>query len=613
MKLLIITFFSFLIFSASSKKINEGNLFSQLIEVNKEWGNHKASCPSDVRLFNSDIDRIQTHLFLVCEYLKENSSQLLNEKQKNLRLSLINELLNYAQKKIFPNNKYHFERTPYFVDDNNVHCAVGYLIDFSGSKDIVSKIRRDFNDNYIEDMNSKDLEVWAYNHGFSIEELKWIQPAYSPANNISEISNGTNGPVKKLFLDNYSGRIIVAGEFDSLDVLPCLNIGFYQNNQLSCLGSGIDGIINDIGRDQNGVYVFGEFLFEGITYPIAKYDGNNWNYIGIPNRENAIASSGLTPGGGLYPIEIAIKHASNPGKQEVWLLSNLGVWTKRAEVNGLILDTEFSPLGRVFAGHFHEVSIFNESGAIDSTFFTNNVIIRNYSNNQWNGVNQTDISDTVKAILSAPSGIYFGGTCSYSDNGVCITRYLNNVLQPILMRSDFSEANSSSVNSLAINNQNASILFGGNFKINPAVGTFGSNFAEYSLSENYIESLGYLDQPLNSIVSNTEGQFLGGEFKTNLSTSELNHLGKINSSFMEIADELQKSDVKISPNPFTSQIRIDGLKSIASYQLIDMNGSVYKSGVLQNNIIPDLENLSSGVYVLKIIDKNLITTHRIIK
>jgi len=613
MKTIIFLFSLISALSLSGQQTIEKDYYSHLVEVNKEWKNHIGDCPKQQISFKSDLDRIQAHLFLVCNSLTEQTPVTLNENQRIIRLELIAELRNYAKKKVFPTNSYHSIRTPYFVDDENVHCAVGYLMDFSGSKNLVAQIRKDCNYSYIEDIKTEGVTEWAFNHGFTVNELKWIQPGYAPADNIDPLSNGANGTVKKVLYDGYNGRIIIAGEFDSLDLLPCLNIGQYKDNQLTCIGNGITGIINEIRYYQNKIYAFGALESGGITYPLALFDGVNWDYFEIPSRENAIASTGLIDGSGQYPIEIAISHSSIPNKQEIWRFSNLAVWEKKIEVNGLVAAMTLIGGGSVFAGHFDEVFCFDEFGAIDSTFTTNNVVIRNNYYDQWSGINQLEISDTVKTIINTYSGIYFGGTCSFTDGEVCITRLLNDILQPIVLRSNLDNTYPVSINSLSLDYGSLDIIVGGKFELAINIGTYGKNFAKYNLGNNSLHSLGFLNHPVNSVVWAQNAIYLGGEFTNNVGITELNHLGKIDYT-LEIDEDInQQNEITISPNPFISSIKINMLKSPASCKLIDINGKEIYTGIIQNNTISNLEKLNKGVYFLKVIEEDRVTTHRLVK
>lgn len=117
-----------------------GTYQAHLTQVNQEWENYKNECPQQTVLFDSEADRIQAHLFLVIDYLRANSPfNLPPEKTKN-RLILLDRLWQYASAKVFPINKYHLHRQPYFVDESGTNCAVGEMI---ASYGIIKEINKD--------------------------------------------------------------------------------------------------------------------------------------------------------------------------------------------------------------------------------------------------------------------------------------------------------------------------------------------------------------------------------------------------------------------------------------------------------------------------------------
>ncbi len=80
----------------------------------------------------------------------------------------------------FPINTFHEKRTTYFIDIYGTAGAVGQLIIESGYRDFSTRISEEYNYDFIHQLNSKypDLKVWALDHGFTLDELAWIQPAY---------------------------------------------------------------------------------------------------------------------------------------------------------------------------------------------------------------------------------------------------------------------------------------------------------------------------------------------------------------------------------------------------------------------------------------------------
>jgi len=599
------------IVSAKDYKIQD-SYYKHLSEVNEQWKNHVDICPEGTISFKSEIDRIQCHLNQVVKHLKAATPMSLSEFQKTNRLNLINALSIYAKNKQFPVNKYHLTRRPYFVDENNVHCAVGYLMAFSGHENLVAAIQTEHNYDYIEDIRTEGVTEWAFEQGFTLDELKWIQPTYAPQTNLEPLSNGTNGQVKKIYNDVYDDRVLFVGEFDSVDLLPCVNIGYYKNDQLSCLGNGIDGIVNDIFTFQNAVYVTGSLEYNSEIYPVAKYENGSWTFLSIPGRLGAVGST-LFYVGSSYKLEVVISHSSNPDWQEIWYLSNTDVWQKKAEVNGVILDIEPSGYGRIYVGNFDITNRFDDGGVIDSTIYANNVVIKSNSDNTWFSIG-SEISDTVKAVKLIGASVYFAGTCSYDANSnVCLSRYLNNTLQPILIRNNFDQFGDVSINSLAYQYNSSQLYFGGDFEISPMMGNICQNLASIDLISNYVQSHAILDAPVNSLVFyQNHDLYLGGDFLTNLTTQNLNHLAKITS--MANVDELEvQESIQVYPNPINDELKISGANQGDYYEIYNSSGLVLLNGKFNGEKIGGLTHLPKGVYYLKFTSLKGETVLRLIK
>ena len=594
---LITIFIGFSLSFYANNHIPEKSYFDHLSEVNKEWLHHKDACPSGLISFNSDLDRIQLHLNLVIDYLKLNAPSGLNSGQLSNRLSLLDKLQEYADNKVFPVNKYHSIRTPYFVDDIGTNCAVGQMIYVSGHEDLVTKISKEHNYDYIRDIHTKGLVEWADEYGFTLDELEWIQPGYPPTTRIDQVLDGTNGTVNKIVNNNYDGTLIIAGDFTELDSLPCLNIGIYKNDQLSCMGSGVEGVINDVAKfGQSDIYVFGELHHNSQVFPIAKFDGSNWSFIGIPGRDGAICTAG-NKGGFDFQYEVAIGHSSIPQQQEIWYYLNDNTWEKKAKVNGFVLDIIYSGFGRVHAGHFDSVTVYNSNPILDTTIAVNNVVINTNYTNDWYGING-EISDTVNVVTEIGGALIFGGTCSSQpgENNVCMSRYFNSVLQPLFLNNYDTE--DYSVNTIAYNYGNE-FTFGGKFKVQAMIGTHGNNLAIYNLVNNLYGAIAKFDHPVNSISYFNNELYIGGSFQRYLADT-VNFLGKIPNTVGLENETISDINLNVYPNPFNSTINLEGIEDGVSYSLLSIDGRTAKSGTVLNEKIDKLDFLPKGTYLLRL-------------
>jgi hypothetical protein len=154
-----------------------------LSKVNPHWSeipltNEQAR---QVRQASSYHELIQLHLEFVTGILTDGTASFAaDEPTRQKRLALLDSLTDYYERSVFPiNNKAPYP-TPVFVDDIGTHCAVGYLLHASGYDDLVGQIANENNLAYVRELKQdyNELGVWAKQHGFSVEELAWIQPLY---------------------------------------------------------------------------------------------------------------------------------------------------------------------------------------------------------------------------------------------------------------------------------------------------------------------------------------------------------------------------------------------------------------------------------------------------
>jgi len=579
--------------------------FNHLYEINKEWSNHQDITNGAIVSFTSDNARIQTHLELVCEYLKTHIPNEFLKQQITNRLNLILSLEGYAKTKVFPINTHHMVRQPYFVDDFGTHCAVGYIMAESGHATLVSNIKKFHNYDYIVDIKTQGVAEWANEFGFTLDELKWIQPAYQSNTVLETVENGTNGSVMKIIKNQYTNRLVFVGNFTEVNDIPCLNIGYYNNNNnLGCLGNGVAGVVNGVQSYSGYTFVFGALEYNFQIYPIARFDGTSWEYISIPDRDGASCSVGYNNGFDTY-LEVAIHHPSIANGQEIWFFED-NIWLKKAKVNGVVLDILPSGYGRVFAGHFDTSILFDDFGIAMGTYTDiNNVLIKDNFTSQWTGLTG-DVCDTVRTVLSVGDALYFGGTCNSSTNSVCLTKYLNSSFQTLLNFNDFSTQQSNiSINSMVFDSQTKLIL-GGDFNINYSFGTYGKKLASYDLVNGNLNAMSNLDSSVNSLVYYNNELYLGGDFVAN----NLNHLAKINPSATISTN--YNSTIELYPNPFLDKISVKGISEI-NYSISNSGGIIVKEGNSKNGSISNLEHLPQGVYIVKLITKSGIVTTKIVK
>ena len=173
----ITVFFALLCLSATAQT----TLRAQMTQVNAEWQQKpEAWAATAAEDFADDNARIRRHLQLVEQYLRSQPTTHLPEAQQQHRNHYLAVLHRYWKTGLFPTNTHHRARTPYFIDEKGVACAVGQLLVASGASDLAHQIQQNDNYDYIATLQNKypAIKVWAADNGFTTDELAWIQPGY---------------------------------------------------------------------------------------------------------------------------------------------------------------------------------------------------------------------------------------------------------------------------------------------------------------------------------------------------------------------------------------------------------------------------------------------------
>ncbi|MFK8056074.1 MAG: hypothetical protein AB8F78_08150 [Saprospiraceae bacterium] len=208
--------------------------YAHMHEVNARWL-HEASPEfllEEVQ-YHTEAERIADHLLRVATALESRDPQDLSAQQLQKRTEALSLLRAYAKTGQFPINAHHNERTPYFVDELGTHCAVGYLMRETGAKDIVEAISTETNYGYVlEELGVYPaIETWGIQHGFTTEELAWIQPGYLSlrfgarafGSNLG-VSGGT------IYTAESSARgVYLGGSFTEVDGIPVAGLAYLRH------------------------------------------------------------------------------------------------------------------------------------------------------------------------------------------------------------------------------------------------------------------------------------------------------------------------------------------------------------------------------------------------
>lgn len=572
----------------------KANLYDHMLEINENWQNVEPSIYQKFISFNSDVDRIQMHLRLVEKQLLLKSTTHLTEKQESNRLSMLNVLHNYAIAKIFPINTGHSVRQPYFIDNFGTHCAVGFLVKESGFGNISKAISLSQNFAYVKEIDSPELVQWSKDFGFTLEELAWIQPTYSPTQSYSQIGQGSNGKVTHS--ETFQSSWFISGTFDSLDNLPCLNIGKYENGQLSCLGNGLDGEINDLTyHTSKGLIATGHILNNGYHYPFAKYLNNSWSFDSIPSRPNARATASWFSYSIIY---VAIDHSTVPGQQEIWEFNN-GTWLLAAIVHGKVNAMDY--FDGLF-GVFDSVDVSENNSWV--TYTSKNALLKTNSGS-WQAISGI-VPDTIYAFAKINNFLYVGGATSTNSgaSGALISGIINGIAQPIIITSDVDSTLKYAVYDMHTNDY-TSIYISGDFKTSWGT-SFCQNVGLLYPSSAIIKSMGYFDETVYSIGLVGQSFYLAGNFNSNktggmsISTYEdVNRLAKLEGYVTVNENDILNTNFIISPNPSQGNLSILNLEEqlIESIEILDLQGKVCHTSKSTNL---NLAYLKAGTYFVRI-------------
>lgn len=248
-------------------------LLDHMREVNAEWRSYTGYLDATPRTFNSDTERIAQHLHLVREHLAQHTPEGLSAGQVHERSQLLEALDAYADRGVFPKNYVLPYRNPVFIDPHGTACAVGQLMIESGHADLALRIDAEMELAYIREIDLPEVGQWADEHGFTADELAWIQPGYAPAVPWFVLGEGTNGTVDEL-LTLANGDLLVVGQFTDAGGTACNGAALWNGSSYTALGSLPEGIVNCAIEHAGELFIGGSF--NGGQIDLLRWSGAGW-------------------------------------------------------------------------------------------------------------------------------------------------------------------------------------------------------------------------------------------------------------------------------------------------------------------------------------------------
>lgn len=615
------TFCSF----ASLAPSKNTNAFNHLSEINKEWIANAHLAKNRNISFKNDTERIRYHLLEVETILRSKNNSHLTTSQLQKRLEMLTVLHQYAVDMQFPQNTYHSNRQPYFIDSYGTHCAVGYLVMKSGHGDISKSISQTQNYAYVREIDSPELIEWSIEYGFTVDELAWIQPGYPDSRPFEKVGGGTNGRVFAIEHSQSEGRTFVAGDFTMLGDVLCNNVAVYDGTVLSCLGGGLIGIVNDLKVQTDiygankGVFVVGKFQHNGNSYPIAKWENDEWEYFSVTNTsDNAIGTA-------IYSDQNSVQVGIHDGNEYFVSHKHNNSFFKGILVNGPIyaiasVDGYKLMLGGKFDKIYHsytymdiEHNVFN----IQDTIETKNIAILDFEYfppiedymHFWKGVTSS-IPDTVFAIASVGLNTYVGGSGnSTTTDNIILSRITHNVAQPVI---EVLWGGHQKICDISVNMSSNNLLLAGKISdiSNGMSMVVGKNLFTYNLITGDILSAGFITNTVYSVSSAPNFLMIGGDFTTGINGAELLHLAKYE-GYLNVEDLSEQTNFSLFPNPVTSEFQLSNVEN-AMIEITDVQGKTVLPSFEYKGVV-NVEHLPSGVYIVKVQENQSIGTVRFVK
>jgi Domain of unknown function (DUF4440) len=127
-----------------------------------------------------EVARLRAHFDSVDAELRHANTLQFTPSQRRVRATLIGWLQEYRDAGKFPrNDRFPALAMPFFRDGHGALCAMAYLIERSGRRDLVDRVASTRNNAFIAELaNDRELRVWLDSVGLSVAEAARIQPTY---------------------------------------------------------------------------------------------------------------------------------------------------------------------------------------------------------------------------------------------------------------------------------------------------------------------------------------------------------------------------------------------------------------------------------------------------
>jgi Secretion system C-terminal sorting domain len=566
-------------------------LFQHLMEVNSEWRTMDPSPAGGDRIvhFANEAERIATHLRMVRERLEARTSSTTGPAIK-ARLELLNDLARYADRGIFPQNQVLPVRNPIFIDPVGTACAVGQLMIESGHRDLAQHIHDEMNTAYVHDMHRAEVGSWAVAHGFTEDELAWIQPGYPPAVPWASFGGGTNGVVKEL-LKLSNGDMLVAGTFTTAGGTAANRVARYNGTTYSAMPGLPPGDIHTAIEYNGFIYVGG--AFNAGQADLAKWNGASWTL------ESAFSSkSGETDE---LHIHNGVLHAAG---------SASGFAGISFEVHRLDGNT-WNPVGQALNAKIRTLETFNGT-LVCAGDFTDNFLVQDstllhtatLSGNTWEQLGD-GLNGRVFDLLVDNEMLYAGGDCIAEINPFFGLARIGagasdwEALMPNLSTYIFSPTDGL-VSIEALFAFDGLVYFGGSFDMSVGMDQ-GHGLGAFNGAPDDVSVMAALDGTVNDLdLFGDEQLVAGGSFFANAG-SEVGYVMVTDLINAVPEPSSNNAQLVVWPNPTVDRLFLSSTSARmqnARITILDNTGRSVKRAAYTNNLGIDVRSLASGTYTV---------------
>ncbi|MCB9170419.1 MAG: T9SS type A sorting domain-containing protein [Flavobacteriales bacterium] len=589
-------------------------LARHLLEVNAQWAVRDPEPEGGKQNvhFANDAERIAAHLHRVRAYLYTHTPEGLSATQLQQRTQLLNDLERYADRGLFPQNEVLPFRNPVFIDPRHTACAVGQLMIESGDRALAERISGAMNLAYVSEILAdprftSDVAAWATTHGFTAEDLAWIQPAYAPPTLWTDMGGGTDTTVTCLLNDG-QGNLYLAGTFTQAGGAAMNGVARWAGGQYLAMGTGINGTPKDMVIVGQDLLVAGQF--QGGLSDLARWNGLGWSYETVELGMDPHLNDLFVMNGELYVAGNASGFAGITHQVMHW---NGAVWEPVGDPLNDVIHTLGQHDGRlVAAGAFTEIGQFGGTPCAH---------VAELVNGQWQQL-ADGLPDEVFALHDRNGMLMAGGMLFDGTNngfGLSLLPAGGSQWNAPLYANWSSLGNNSAVPSavLGFGEHDGTVYFCGNFNAyGPGLNDSGTQIARFLDGTQDVEGLAWVNGDRVHAVASFDGRLVIGGTFSGTNATLANNIATSDLGLGVAGTDAWGADLAVAPNPAVDKITVQrDQEGRAHVEVVDAAGrTVIPARTFTGRTARlDISDLPAGTYWLRLTGENGITARPLVK